>query len=191
VSSHYGVFERLNYSRENDAVGSAYGIDLHTIYSIPGFYSWISYGLLYANENSFNDTEAEYPRYTDQRHTVSFVANIGLGNNWDFSFKANYGSGFPTTPRLAKQEDETDRWYWEIGKPNSESLPAYKRVDLKLTKSFTYSNMILTTFIDISNVFNFKNVQSYEYDEPGLSKPSKKEVELWPIVPSFGIRVIF
>lgn len=191
MSASYGVFERLIYSRENDAKGSSYGFDVHAVLNLPGFYSWISYGLLFANEELIDGNVGEYPRYTDQRHTLSFVTNISLGNKWDVSVKANYGSGFPYTPRTAYQNQLTGQWFWEFGKTNSEPLPAYKRVDFRITKTFTYSNFLLTAFIDVSNVFNFKNIQSYEFDEPGLSRPTREEIVLWPILPSFGLRFEF
>ena len=191
ISSNFGVFERLTYSKINDASGDANGIDIYAVLNIPGFYSWLSYGLLYVNEDILNDSKRSYPRYTDQRHTLAFVSSLDLTNNWRFSVKAYYGSGFPYTPKTAIQ-NEQGIWVWKSGNTNSANLPAYKRIDIRISKLFIFDYFRLSTFIDISNVFNFKNIQQYEYSsEPDIYKPEPKEILLWPILPSFGIRFEF
>lgn len=189
ISSYFGIFERLTYSHYNDATGSAKGFDLYAILNVSGFYCWLSYGLLFAKEDKITDEIGEYPRYTDQRHTLSFVSNIDLGSSWYFALRAYYGSGFPFTPKTAVKTNGT--WEWKSEKTHSNYLPAYKRIDIRLSKDFAFSNSILNVFIDVSNVLNFKNIQSYEYKTPGFSKPTPEEVLLWPILPSFGVRYNF
>ncbi|MCB9208873.1 MAG: TonB-dependent receptor [Ignavibacteriales bacterium] len=187
ISSWYGTFERLEYSRNNDANGNAKGMDLYAVLSLPGFYTWLSYGLLFADEDKIDDEFGEYPRYTDQRHSISLVTNVYLGNDWSISLKGFYGSGFPYTPKKAVHLGN-NIWDWKDGEIHSKTLPAYKRVDLRVSKTFKYENSDLDIFIDVSNIFNFKNVFNYKYDTPGYGKPSVEEVLLWPIIPSFGIR---
>ncbi|MFZ1291171.1 MAG: TonB-dependent receptor [Melioribacteraceae bacterium] len=191
ISSQFGVFERLTYSRENDATGNSKGFDLYAILNYDFFYGWLSYGFMQANENKLNDNYGEYPRYTNQTHTLSIVSNFNFGNNWNISLKAYYGSGFPYTPKTAVKDEITGIWDWKSGEIHSADLPAYKRVDLRISKIFVFENFKLNTFLDVSNVLNFKNVQRYEFDNPGLSKPTSEEILLWPIIPSFGIRFEF
>lgn len=189
ISSFYGTFERLTYSGYNDAVGSAKGIDVYAVLSVPGFYCWLSYALLFANENKLTDGIGEYPRYTDQRNTLAFISSIDLGAAWSFSLKGYYGSGFPYTPRTAVNNNGT--WEWKSERIHSAHLPAYKRIDVRVSKNFNFGNSSLNVFIDVSNVFNFKNIQNYEYKTPGFTKPTPEEIPLWPILPSFGIRYKF
>lgn len=190
ISSSRGYFERLIYSRQNDAIGDAKGFDFHLKLALSKFYFWMSYSLLFASENKLNDNIGSYPRYTDQRHTASFIANFKGGGGWNFTLKAFYGSGFPYTPRTAVYNNGI--WDWKIGPIHSMYLPAYKRVDIRLSKDFDFSkNSKLNIFIDVSNIFNFRNVQGYEYKTPGYLKPEPEEVLLWPILPSFGIRYSF
>lgn len=189
ISSFFGTFERLTYSGYNDATGSAKGIDLYAVLSVPSFYCWLSYGLLYANEDKLTDAIGEYPRYTDQRHTLSFISSLDLGAALSFSLKGYYGSGFPYTPRTAVNNNGT--WEWKSERIHSAHLPAYKRVDVRISKDFIFANLSLNVFLDVSNVFNFKNVQNFEYKTPGFSKPVREEVPLWPILPSLGIRYKF
>jgi outer membrane cobalamin receptor len=189
VSSFFGTFERLTYSGYNDAAGSAKGIDIYAVLSVPRFYCWLSYGLLFANENKFTDAIGKYPRYTDQRHTLSFISSLDLGAAWSFTLKCYYGSGFPYTPRTAIKTNGT--WEWKSEQIHSAHLPAYKRVDVRISKDFNFANSSLNLFIDVSNVLNFKNIQNFEYKTPGFSKPTPEEVPLWPILPSLGIRYKF
>ena len=191
ISSSFGVFERLTYSRKNDAEGNSKGIDLYTVLNYGDFYGWLSYGYLVAEENNLEDNIGYYPRYTNQTHTIAFVSNYYLGKNWNIGVKAYYGSGFPYTPREAVKDPDTGIWEWNYGETHSADLPDYKRVDLRISKDFLFDGFQLNTFIDVSNVFNFKNVHRYEFDEPGFTKPKREEIELWPILPSFGIRVLF
>lgn len=189
ISSSFTIFERLLYSGYNDAVGSAKGIDFFAVLNIPQFYCWLSYGLLYANEDKLTDDMGKYPRYTDQRHSFSFISNLDLGSEWSFSLKGYYGSGFPYTPKTAVNNNGI--WEWQSGRIHSAHLPAYKRVDIRISKDFIYDNSTLNVFLDVSNVFNFRNIQNYEYKAPGFSKPVREEVLLWPVIPSLGLRYKF
>lgn len=191
ISSQFGVFERLSYSRNNDADGSASGFDLYTILNYGRFHGWFTYGYLEALEDIKNDNFGAYPRYTNQTHTISIVTNFYLGNNWDVSLKGYYGSGFPYTPKTAIKDESTGLWNWQSGKIHSADLPDYKRIDFRISKIFKLSNFDLITFVDVSNALNFRNVQRYEYETPGFTKPEAEEILLWPIIPSFGIRVEF
>ena len=119
------------------------------------------------------------------------MTNFKLGNNWNLSAKAYYGSGFPYTPKQAVQDRSTGIWEWKNGEIHSASLPDYKRIDLRISKLFVFEHFRLNTFLEISNALNFKNVQRYEFDTPGFSKPEAEEILLWPIIPSFGIRFEF
>jgi len=80
---------------------------------------------------------------------------------------------------------------YESERIHSAHLPPYRRFDIRISKDFIFSNSTLNLFIDVSNIFNFKNIQGYEYKTPGFSKPSPEEVLLWPILPSFGVRYKF
>ena len=189
VSSYFGTYERLTYSGYNDAVGSSKGIDFQAVLNVNNFYCWLCYGLLYANEDKLTDDIGEYPRYTEQRHTLSFISSIDLGSNWRLNLNGYYGSGFPYTPRTAVNENGI--WNWKSGKIHSAHLPAYRRVDVRVSKDFSFSNSTLNLFIDVSNIINFKNIQNYEYKNSAFTKPSADEVLLWPILPSFGVRYQF
>lgn len=190
ISSNRGVFERIIYSRKNDAVGSAKGIDLQMKINLSQIYFWLSYGLLFANEDKLDDNLGMYPRYTDQRHTVAAAVNFNAAEGLNFTVKAFYGSGFPYTPRKAIFRN--NMWEWQIERTHSATLPPYRRVDIRVGKDFNLSSASkINLYLEVSNVFNFRNIQGYNYKTPGFNEPKPEEITLWPILPSIGIRYSF
>jgi outer membrane receptor for ferrienterochelin and colicin len=178
------------YSRKNDATGDAWGIDGCVTYSHSGFYGWISYGYLTSEQRLIHDTIGHaFPRNTDQRHTLAATGEFGLGSNWTTSLRFVYGSGYAYTPEVAVKNGNT--WSWVQGSPNSDYISPYKRVDLRINKDFQIFGKSASVFLDISNLFNFANVQAYRYNFDYLGNPMRQEVKLWPILPTLGMSVRF
>jgi outer membrane receptor for ferrienterochelin and colicin len=48
MSATQTSFGYVSYSRKNDAVGDSKGVDVYLMYSVPGFYGWMSYSYLEA-----------------------------------------------------------------------------------------------------------------------------------------------
>ncbi len=193
ISSTVSSSGRIYYSRKNDAVGRASGVDFYLMYSISGLSGWLSYSYLKADQKlSINDTLGYYfPRNTDQRHTLAIVANIDLGKCWSMNVRGVYGSGYPYTPMIAVYNQSYDVWNWHLGNPNSAYLPAYKRVDVRVTKDFEFFGFASSAFLDVSNIFNFQNVQSYSYGYNSDGTPKIVPEGLFPILPTLGFSVKF
>ena len=192
ISATESSSDRINYSRRNDAIGRASGVDAYVMYSTSGFSGWISYSLLNAEQKlTVNDSLGYFPRNTDQHHTLAAVADIDLGRAWSLTTRLSYGSGYPYTPEIAVHNAASNSWEWQLGKPNSAYLPAYRRVDLRVSKDFGLFGLSSSAFLDISNIFDFTNVQSYEYRYDNQGNPQVEEQALWPILPTLGIAVRF
>lgn len=191
ISSYKSHFDRLYYSLKNDALGFAKGIDVYVLLSIPRFYSWISYSYLIAKEDNINDNTGYYPRNSDQRSTLAWVADIALGKGWELTSRFYFGSGYPYTPKTAVYRTTQLRWAWHTEEKNSKYLPAYRRLDFRVSKNFNFASYKLKTFIDLSNALNFKNISGYDYNFDKDGKPKINEVVLWPFLPSFGIKLEF
>ena len=156
-----------------------------------GYYGWISYGLLYANEELLTGTEGQVPRYTDQRHTLSFVNDIDLGKRWAMNLLFNYGSGFAVTPYTSRYNEKQARYEWIAGKTNSEHMTAYKRVDVRISREFSLFSMPAYVFVEASNLLNAKNIYDYRYRYDSNGTPYRQEIELFPFIPSLGMSVKF
>jgi hypothetical protein len=102
-----------------------------------------------------------------------------------------YGSGYPYTPSVAVFNQSKNVWEWHAGSPNSDYIKAYKRVDFRVTKSFGLFGLSSSAFLDVSNAFNFDNIQTYSYGFDNHGQPRIEEVKLWPILPTLGMTVRF
>jgi len=182
---------RINYSRRNDATGSASGMEVYAALNLPRFFGWVSYGLLYAKEDLRDDGKGAYPRYTDQRHTLALVADVDLGKRWSANARIFYGSGYAYTPFTARFNNNLQRWEWIAGEQNSAHLPAYKRVDARVSRELKIWNLSALAFIDVSNLFNFDNVFGYNYSFTNTGLPKVEPEELFPIVPTLGVTLRF
>jgi outer membrane receptor protein involved in Fe transport len=191
ISSSRTSSGRITYSRRNDATGSARGLDLYLVLSLTRFYGWISYGLLDTREDLVNDNIGEYPRFTDQRHTVSVVGEWDLGSRWSSNLRIQYGSGYAYTPSVAQFNSQKAQWEWIQGAKNSATLPAYRRVDIRIGKEFEIAGLSASAFFDVSNLFDFTNIQSYRYRFSSNGNPYVEEIKLWPILPTLGMTVKF
>ncbi|MCX6132530.1 MAG: TonB-dependent receptor [Ignavibacteriales bacterium] len=191
ISSSRTSSGRITYSRKNDASGSARGLDVYLAVSLARFYGWVSYGLLDAREDLLTDRIGEYPRFTDQRHTLSVVGEWDLGGRWSSNLRVQYGSGYAYTPSVSQFNTQKSQWEWIPGSKNSATLPAYRRVDIRLGKEFDVAGLFASAFFDVSNLFNFTNIQSYRYRFSSNGNPYVEEIKLWPILPTLGMTVKF
>jgi outer membrane receptor protein involved in Fe transport len=179
----------ISYSRKNDATGKTWGTDIYIAYSQPGFYGWLSYGLLSSKQELQDGTS--FPRNTDQRHTLAAVGDVELGSGWNMITRFVYGSGYAFTPSTAVYDAMANKYEWIEGKPNSEYLPSYERVDLRISKDLFMFGKSTSMYLDISNLLNAKNIQAYRYRFDNSGRPVREDVKLWPIVPTFGVSVRF
>jgi hypothetical protein len=191
ISSSTDSYGRITYSRKNDSEGYASGFDLYAILNVPGFYSWLCYEYLMSKENFTNDLSKIFSRYTDQHHTISFVADFDLGEKWDLNIRATYGSGFAYTKYFPEMDPVNYSWKWVAGEKNSSRIPEYKRVDVRVSKVLEVWDLKADLFLDISNVLNFKNIMGYNYRFNDNGIPITEEVKLWPIIPSVGFTIHF
>jgi len=180
-------------TQQNDATGFAKGFDIQLKYNLsgapPGHISgWLSYGFMIAKEKTRGDSTVYYPRTTDQRHSISMILDWNITDKWRLYTKFLYGSGFPFTPTLF---DLTTQKF-TAGPKNSEYLPAYQRVDLRISRNFTFSSGNFNIFLEVINLLNRKNI--YTYEEYGISENgevSRRAKRLLPITPNIGMKIIF
>jgi len=161
------------------------------VLNVSGIYSWISYGYLEAFEDKLDDQKPKYPRRTSQKHTLAFINDISLGRGWKIGIKFYYGSGFPFAKKTLFYYSDTNEQVWETDKDITSYLPSYQRIDFRLSKLFIFKSLKIHSFIEVSNAFNHKNIIGYSYSFDAKGNPVTKEIALWPLLPSFGIKIEF
>ena len=96
----------------------------------------------------------------------------------------------PPGPRFCDADSCTQLLINERPGPiNAERLPAYHRMDIRVTRTFQVGSGTLSAFLDVFNLYNRENLRSYNYqvDLPSGTVIQNVGETLLPILPSFGL----
>ena len=156
------------------------------------FFGWVSYA--YALSKRRDRPDEPYRLYSfDQTHVATLAASYNLTPTWEIGAKWQYRTGNPYTP----VEDATIRFDPRNGEPiyvpiyaetNSDRLPPYHRLDLRVSKTYQFGNWKLGAFLELLNVYNRKNLLDYSYSE---NYTEREDVNQLPFIPYLGITAEF
>lgn len=143
--------------------GRIQGAELTLERSGAGAWSWaLNYGYLHATQEKDG---VESPRNADQRHSASLLLGRPFGRGWTAGGVLRYASGLPYSPLRSFNLGFAHGII--IGDLNSERLPAFHRLDLRLSRSVPVSWGRIAVQVDLLNVYNRSNVRSVDlfYDD--------------------------
>ncbi len=153
---------------------------------------WVNYALA-ATEDRLDGRWTR--RLYDQRHAFNLALDLRLGHHWRLGLAWRLHSGWPTTPiRLEEVEDDLGESTFVpvLGPLNSERLPVYHRLDLRLVRSWRVGGGELVAFLDLQNVYDRRNVGGFDFQIDDQRGTLGFELEEWPgFVPSAGLRYEF
>jgi outer membrane receptor protein involved in Fe transport len=86
----------------------------------------------------------------DQPHTLNFNIDVRQPANWGINLYGRFGSGLPYSPTDARGRLTDER--------NSARLPWFGSLDVRANKEFHWSGLNLNMFLDVTNVFDRRNV---------------------------------
>jgi outer membrane cobalamin receptor len=192
------------YTPENGGTGVAQGIEVslsrQRVTPDDRFGLWAYYTLSEAKYHRDDSEQWIWFDY-DRRHQVNLGLDLKVWGNWSVKTSWHWGSGFPYTPILAVQRDESanngfvEGWTIVRDQRNSARYPEYSRLDLRLSYQRTGPGLDISAYIDLINVFNHRNVYMYEWDIYSSSVNSgaaqKSVMYMMPFVPAFGVSVEF
>ena len=79
-----------------------------------------------------------------------------------------------------------------MGLLNQLRLPAYHRLDVRVSKDFDVGRGVLQAYLDVFNVYNRRNLRSYGFwprvDNGQVRTVREDGEELLPILPTIGFR---
>jgi len=157
--------DTLNYT--NNGEGHAYGLDTLIRKDLSDKFSgWASISLSSAKRKDKRTGETFVFEY-DQPINVSLVAQYKLNNKWSFGSKLWVHSGAPVTPVIVATEDPDEPGFYrpQYGKLYSSRFPAYKRLDLRIDRTFKRKkDNTMVAYLDILNVLGTKNAADYDYN---------------------------
>jgi len=183
---------------------NARGIELYLKRDNGGRFTWwFSYALarfrdeiksLSANGESFalND---EVPTTYDQRHTFNLDLSLRPNARWRLNAAWQYRSGWPYTDQtlLARRGADGQIFFsTQLGALNGKNYPAFHRLDLRISRSFTTGRGHINTFFEVTNLYNHGNVRTYEFlyrcGDTVESCHYEKDPAYWfRLLPSIGI----
>lgn len=168
---------------------------------------WWTGQLAYTYQRVFVKTAgSDVPADWDAPHSLKGMTGFRLGKHWIFNVAGTYRSGTPYTPVLGtffgSSVGENQPGYSLIGqrfvygRPNSDRLPYYFRVDISFRRSFEYTKARMTLYLQVLNVLFRQHPLRYDWDQQYMygsrtfGGPNTDGLEAGlPIIPSLGIEL--
>ncbi|MCP3137233.1 TonB-dependent receptor [Pyxidicoccus xibeiensis] len=179
------VPERLN----NDGRGNVYGAELLVRRALTDrLFGWLAYTVS-RSERVDRPGAASRLFDNDQTHVLTLVGSYKLPGGWEVGARFRYASGNPTTPVVGSvRDDVADIYVPFFGATNSERLPAFHQLDVRVDKTWVYERWSLNLFLDLTNAYNraaFEGVTySYNYSQ-------REYFRGLPILPVLGVKGSF
>ncbi len=132
-------------------------------------------------------------RPLDQRHTFYLDYSLAPSPAWRLSWSWQYHSGWPITASTFRVDTLANGnvWFTEnFGQHFADRLPAYHRMDLRVTRSFDVKRGRLALFLDVFNLYDRDNPQSYNYNlqfRGGRLDVTRQVEPLLPRLPTIGV----
>ncbi|MGD8717290.1 MAG: TonB-dependent receptor [Candidatus Zixiibacteriota bacterium] len=148
-----------------------------------GTYSYL------ASYRRLRDGQELFPSTYDMTHSFTVLGGYEPWKTWLFSAKFKFASGRPYTPVVGSYYDPAaQQWFRIDGDVNSARYSSYHRLDLRFDKAFYRQNWSLTTYFDLQNVYDAKNVFAYDYS---YDYSEREESYQWGMMPVGGFILEF
>ncbi len=195
--------------------GRAYGLEL--MVRLPQqsrLFGWLSYTLMRSERlrrfalftpdfTVAEDTTAMLPFAFDQTHTLNLTLGYVLPKGFRLSASVHFNSGRPEsgefssrTSRLAENPETGVQGWAEVPLNQVDRLPAYARLDLRASKTITFSNFSAELYLDILNTLGIPEVYGYRYSTnvnffTGEPTPAKEAFSVPIVLPTLGVKVVY
>lgn len=130
-----------------------------------GFFGWLSYSMGRSERRHRGDAGWRLFDY-DQPHVLALVASKEV-LGFTVGARMRYTAGAPRTPVVGSFYDAGEGRYQPVfGAQNSERLPEFFQLDLRVERAFSLPPATLRTSLDVLNVTYQKNAEevTYSYD---------------------------
>lgn len=151
--------------------GFARGVDFFAQGNWQSLNGWVSYGLLDARRR-IEDDPYEVRSASSVRHTLTLVGQWQQSMRWMYGVRWSYASGRPYTPVVGATWDPGRAlWHPVYGEHGSGVMPAYHRLDFRLTRLFSIpragglpASGVCVLYAECMNVLGTANVLEWTYD---------------------------
>jgi hypothetical protein len=134
-------------------------------------------------------TEAPYwySPIQDQRHNLALVGRYAPGA-WEFGARLEAASGRPYSAIIGVVEEPKGVYLVAEGRRGNARLPAYRRLDVRLSRHFGSPGRSWTVYAEVLNATGARNIFQLRYD-PTYSR--RYAVTMLPTLPTLGIEARF
>ncbi|MCK5703582.1 MAG: TonB-dependent receptor, partial [Cyclobacteriaceae bacterium] len=127
-------------------------------------------------------------RIYDNQITFTLEGGYKLNSEWEFSARWIYAGGAPFTPYNIEESAESGQGIADVNRINSERLPDYHSLNLRVDKRFHFSNSSIILYLSVWNVYGRENISRYNWDIVNQTPVAQKQ---WGTLPVFGIEYAF
>lgn len=154
-----------NDSYASKGKGKVIGVDAYIQQKLVNRLFYVLSGTVYSSEFSGVDGKLISSTW-DYGYVFSTTLGYKFKKNWDVGVKYRIAGGQPYTPfdldRSQASYLLTGRGVYDYNRLNSERLPLFQQLDLRVDKKINFKNSSLALFVDLQNAFLYKT--------PGLPK---------------------
>ncbi|GJQ62914.1 MAG: collagen-binding protein [Melioribacteraceae bacterium] len=150
------------------------------------FYGMISGSYSRSRYKGYNDIWRD--RVYDNIFNFNFEGGYLPDDEWEFKIRWTYAGGAPYTPFDIAQSTQLREGIWDLDRINSERLPDYHSLNLRVDKRFYFTNSNMIVYLSIWNAYSRENVAQYVWDEVKNEQGTMKQ---WSTLPVLGIEYEF
>jgi hypothetical protein len=178
----YGIFFS-NSALEDNGRATSKGLEIILQKKLAeDFYGLASVALSNA---SYKDYFGQWhDRIYDNRFNFNIEGGYIPSNDWEFKVRWVFANGAPYTPFDYEASKAAGVGIWDLSRTNSERLPDYHSLNLRIDKRFYFSSSSLLVYLSVWNVYNRKNIAFYYWNEVKNEIDSQKQ---WSTLPVIGV----
>ncbi len=185
-SQIFGIFWS-NTSLVDNGRASAKGVEVVLQKKLAeDFYGLVSGSI---SNSSYKDYFGnKHDRIYDNMYNFNIEGGYIPSNDWEFKIRWVYAGGAPYTPFDYEASKAAGVGIWDLSRTNSERLPDYHSMNLRIDKRFYFSSSSLLLYLSVWNVYNRKNVAFYYWNEVKNDIDSQTQ---WSTLPVIGLEYEF
>jgi TonB family protein len=179
--------ERVPERLANLGTGRIYGFELLARRLLTErLFGWVSYTF---SRSERRDRPGEALRLfdNDQTHVLTAIASYKLTDGWELGARMRFATGNPLTPVTgAVRDDGTDVFIPTFGRVNSQRLPAFHQLDIRVDKNFVFERWSLNVYLDLTNAYNNPAKEGVLYNYNYTESAYLKGLPLLPVLGAKG-----
>lgn len=177
----------------NQGDGMARGLELFLRHNAgTRFFGWASYA--YVRSERRDRPGDPWRLYSfDQTHVTTLTGSYKISPTWEIGAKWQYSTGNPYTPVIDATLERHPTTGLPVYRPvygdvNSERVPPFHRLDIRINKSFPFDNWEMGIYLELLNAYNRKNVLTVDYN---YDYTEQDVVNQLPLIPNLGVTAEF